>query len=115
MIAHPLVEQCRNQVAVMRGPVLYCLESPDLPADVPVHEVHIPRDIRFAARRRPDLLAGVTVLEGTALRLPEGDWAGRLYRELPSAVAEPVNIQLIPYYAWANRSVGEMSVWLPIM
>ena len=30
--AHPLVEEGRNQVAVQRGPLVYCLESPDLPA-----------------------------------------------------------------------------------
>ena len=39
MMAHPLVEECRNQVAVMRGPMLYCLESHDLPTGVPTHEV----------------------------------------------------------------------------
>src|SRR6202011_778588 len=27
--AHPLVEEARNQVAVKRGPLVYCLESPD--------------------------------------------------------------------------------------
>ena len=29
--ANPLVEELRGQVAVMRGPLLYCLESADLP------------------------------------------------------------------------------------
>ena len=31
MEANPLVEEDLNQVAVQRGPVVYCLESPDLP------------------------------------------------------------------------------------
>ena len=31
--ANPLVEETRNQVAVKRGPVVYCLESIDLPKD----------------------------------------------------------------------------------
>ena len=42
--AHPLVEELRNQVAVLRGPILYCLESPDLPSDTAVPEVALPRD-----------------------------------------------------------------------
>ena len=29
--AHPLVEEARNQVAIMRGPVVYCLETVDTP------------------------------------------------------------------------------------
>lgn len=24
----------------------------------------------------------------------------------------PITIRMIPYYAWANRSVGEMRVWI---
>ena len=34
--ANPLVEETRNQVAIKRGPIVYCLESPDLPKDVRV-------------------------------------------------------------------------------
>ncbi|MDP6037009.1 MAG: glycoside hydrolase family 127 protein, partial [Candidatus Latescibacteria bacterium] len=32
--AHPKAEQLRNQVAIMRGPLLYCLESPDFPEEI---------------------------------------------------------------------------------
>ena len=114
MIAHPLAEELRNQVAVMRGPVLYCLESHDLPEGVPVHEVCLPADIELAARYVPELLGGVTVLEGNALHLPQGDWTDRLYKPIPRADATPVPIRLIPYFTWANRGVGEMTVWMPI-
>ena len=30
----------------------------------------------------------------------------------PHALAEPIPIRLVPYYAWANRGIGEMTVWL---
>ncbi|MBT3288752.1 MAG: glycoside hydrolase family 127 protein [Victivallales bacterium] len=114
MMAHPLVEECRNQVAVLRGPMLYCLESHDLPEGVPTHEILLPRDIELTARHDPALLGGVTVLEGMARRLPQGDWDGSLYRMAPTAPAEPVPIRLVPYYAWANRGIGEMTVWIPV-
>lgn len=112
--AHPRVEQLRGQVAVMRGPILYCLESPDLPEGVRVSEVRIPEDVRWSARYRADLLGGVTVLEGEAIRVREGDWGGRLYRPLQHRT-ERLHVRLIPYYAWANRGVSEMTVWMPLV
>ncbi|MBM3335780.1 glycoside hydrolase family 127 protein, partial [Candidatus Sumerlaeota bacterium] len=36
---HPLIEETRNHVAVMRGPLVYCLESVDLSADVALDDV----------------------------------------------------------------------------
>lgn len=114
---HPKIEAVRNQVAVMRGPLLYCLESHDLPAvpaGVSVLDVFLPPDIELRARHLPDLLGGVTVLEGEAEAIREPPWTGTLYRELERATSEPLPVKLIPYYAWANRGTSEMTVWLPL-
>ncbi|HOQ29738.1 MAG TPA: tyrosine-type recombinase/integrase, partial [Armatimonadota bacterium] len=78
-----------------------------------VSEVHIPADARWSARYRSDLLGGITTLESEAIRVPEGDWRGRLYRPLQRQ-SERVPIRLVPYYAWANRGVSEMTVWMPV-
>ena len=67
--AHPLVEEARNQVAVMRGPIVYCLESVDLPEGVGVDDVALVADATWTPRRDKDLLGGVTVLEGPAQAL----------------------------------------------
>jgi hypothetical protein len=112
--AHPLVEETRNHVAVKRGPVVYCLESTDLPVDVKVSEVVVPRNIALRARFEPDRLGGVVVLEGRAETRKEEDWSGQLYRELKARDSKPVNILLIPYYAWGNRGKSEMTVWMPV-
>lgn len=111
---NPRIEEVRNQVAVQRGPVVYCLESLDLPAGVNLSEVVIPRDITLTPRYEPALLSGVTVLDGDALIDRAGDWSDRLYRELLRAPTERARITLTPYYAWNNRGVSEMSVWLPL-
>jgi DUF1680 family protein len=113
--ANPQVEEARNHVAVMRGPVVYCLESPDLPEGVRVSEVYLPRDVKLTPRHDAKLLGGVTVLEGEAFRIAEGDWSGRLYRPLDSRPQRPekLKITLIPYYGWANRGVSHMTVWIP--
>jgi len=114
MIAHPKVEADRGQVAVMRGPLVYCLESTDLPSGVALADVVLPRDIQLTPRRDRALLGGVTVLEGRAPVYRQGDWSQALYQELPDRDAQTIPVRLIPYYAWANRGVSEMSVWLPL-
>jgi hypothetical protein len=112
--SHPLVEETRNQVCVKRGPLVYCLESPDLPPGVRVADVVLPRDAQLTPRHDPALLGGVTVLESQALARPAGDWTNRLYRPVAAAAAEkPIDVRLIPYYAWANRGKSEMTVWMP--
>ncbi len=115
--ANPLVEETRNQVAVMRGPLVYCLESVDLPAGVRVADVVIPRDIELVSRPAKDfagLMGGIVALEGQALATDSGDWTGALYREARPVSLRPVPIRLVPYFAWDNRGLGEMSVWLPV-
>jgi len=112
--AHPRVEELRGQVAVMRGPLVYCLESPDLPEAVDVAEVRLPRATKLTPRYDPDLLGGVTILEGEARRVPRGDWSGKLYRTVSRTRPEKLPIRLIPYYAWANRGISKMTVWMPV-
>jgi DUF1680 family protein len=112
--AHPLVEEARNHVAVQRGPVVYCLESPDLPRGVTVPTVAVPRSAEFTPRFDRALLGGVTVLEGGGEAVLEPAWTRELYREYRPAAPRPVRLKLIPYYAWGNRGRSEMSVWLPL-
>ena len=111
--ANPAVESARNQVAVMRGPIVYCLESNDLPPGVNFHDVVIPGGIRLSPRYDRALLGGVVVLEGSALAVPEAKWAGTLYQTWKPAKRAEFSLRLIPYYAWANRGVSYMTVWLP--
>ncbi|RZM19528.1 MAG: glycoside hydrolase family 127 protein, partial [Pedobacter sp.] len=47
MESNPLVEESRNQVAVKRGPVVYCLEAADLPAERKLADIVIPASINF--------------------------------------------------------------------
>jgi DUF1680 family protein len=112
--ANPLVEELRNQVAIKRGPIVYCLESVDLPESIRISEVVIPHNIELKPRFDKELLTGVTVLQGKAEVCREGDWSNRLYRQLPPQKPRTVSIRLIPYYAWSNRGMAEMTVWMPL-
>ncbi len=115
MEAHPLVEELSNQVAIQRGPLVYCLESHDLPAGIDLQQVLVPLDINLKPRYTTDLLGGVAVLEGTAKAGAKHSWGPQLYREAFPASLKDIRLRLVPYYAWANRGPGEMSVWLPVV
>jgi DUF1680 family protein len=110
--ANPYVEEARNQVAVMRGPIVYCLESIDLPEAVRVMDVLLSRD----AKLNPvgdRLLPGAIVLEGNAKAIESQDWRDALYLEASRESARDINLRLIPYFAWDNRGKSEMTVWIP--
>lgn len=111
---HPKIEETRNQVAVTRGPIVYCLESTDLPAGVSLDDVTIPATTKFAPRHDAKVLNGITLLEGEGRLIGSGDWTGMLYRPLRASAPESVKLRLIPYYAWGNRDISHMSVWLPL-
>ncbi|MBC8869628.1 MAG: glycoside hydrolase family 127 protein [Planctomycetes bacterium] len=110
--AHPLIEEARNQVAVMRGPIVYCLESPDLPEGVGVDDVAIVAGAKWTPRRDKDLLDRAAVLDGEAHVKQPPDWTDRLYQRWEPASEKRIRVTLIPYYAWANRGISQMTVWL---
>ncbi len=111
--AHPRAEHLCNQVAVMRGPVLYCLESVDLDAELNWTNVLLPTDVQFKLVTAAALSSRLPALECTALYRDEPDWGEELYRTVPAAELRPIRVRLVPYFAWANRGLSAMSVWLP--
>ncbi|GAB3010444.1 glycoside hydrolase family 127 protein [Niabella terrae] len=111
--ANPMVEAARNQVAVKRGPVVYCLESPDLKG-ADVFDIAIPADIQLRPEADQIDNGKFMALVGAARGLNSGSWSHTLYRAISNEPV-PVPIKLIPYYAWANRGASDMTVWMPLM
>lgn len=137
MEANPAVEACRDHVAVLRGPVVYCLEAPKSQDGERLWTsgVFLPENTTWTPRHDRTFLGGVTVLAGKALtaqgrddfvRRNSGvpfakcpDWGDTLYRKLtPRQLPPPpdgtLDISLIPYFAWANRGPSLMEVWIPL-
>lgn len=110
--ANPLVEENRNQVAVKRGPVVYCLESVDMP-NQNIFNVFVPSSINLKPQSLKIDGAEVMSLEGEAKLVENKDWTNVLYREV-SSNNQTAKIRLVPYFAWGNRGHSEMSVWLPL-
>ena len=110
--SNPMVEETRNRVTVKRGPVVYCLESADLP-NQNVFDVVIPSVIKLQPVPMKIADGNVIALTGQAKLLQNSNWKNSLYKEI-NTNTKPVTIKLIPYYAWANRGKTDMSVWLNV-
>jgi DUF1680 family protein len=95
--ADPRVNDDEGRVALERGPIVYCAEW----ADNGGHALNVivPDDAKLRGEFRGGLLGGVEVITGDARR-----WDG--------SRVTPHSLTAIPYFAWANRGMGEMQVWL---
>lgn len=113
MQANPLVEEDRNRVAVKRGPVVYCVESNDLPKDKNVFDITLNIAEKLTPQNYIIHNSYVTALKGDAL-YNETNWKGKLYQPLIKSNFQNIPITLIPYYTWANRGISDMEVWIPV-
>ncbi|MCG2659500.1 MAG: glycoside hydrolase family 127 protein, partial [Kiritimatiellae bacterium] len=107
--AHPAVRMNCGQVALQRGPLVYCLEEIDNGAHL--NDIRLPRNSRLMAKYEPRLLGGAVVITGQAFRRNPAGWNDRLYRADQSKTKSIV-IKAIPYFLWNNRKPGEMLVWI---
>jgi len=102
-VPDPRVDAVRGCVALERGPLVYCLETADLPDGVALEEVRVDRDVQPAPVDRADLAAS---LVGLTVPAVQARFDGQDER--------PIEVGAIPYFAWANRSVEAMRVWIPV-
>jgi hypothetical protein len=107
--ANPAVKEDINKVALQRGPIVYALEEIDNGKNLAA--ISLTDSPELKSKFDQDLLDGVAVIESNALKLDQIDWQGGLY-SVQKPVKQPIKIKAIPYYAWNNRGIGEMTVWL---
>jgi DUF1680 family protein len=82
------VPETVGKVAVERGPLVYCAEAVD--HDGPILRATLADNAPLTITFVPDLLNGITVIQ---------------------ANQRTGNLTLVPYYAWAHRGIGAMTVW----
>lgn len=107
--ANPKVRANSGKKAVMRGPLVYCLEEVDNGADL--HNLILNANTKFDVSFDPNLLNGIAIISAEGVR-ELANWDDTLYRVNASLETQPVKLTFIPYYAWANRDPGEMLVWV---
>ncbi|WP_139957383.1 glycoside hydrolase family 127 protein [Flavicella sediminum] len=115
---HARIEEVRNQVAVKRGPVVYCVESADLPKGTKILDVYIKGNLKnLKPTYDANLLGGVSTISGDLL-LRENTNTQEMYNTVQKPEWKSVKANLIPYYTWSNRNNGkeaEMTVFMPVV
>ncbi len=98
VIADSRVKDDGGRMAIERGPIVYCAEWPEA-ADRRVLDLAV----------APETPLEVVAVAGTR---DNGPLVRTEARRFADPAGTPRSITLIPYYHWANRGAGEMSVWL---
>ena len=109
LAADSRVREDIGKVALMRGPIVYCMEEADNGKGL-----HL---CKLAAEPNPEAsmtdkvgipMVGITT-DGLRMKAEE---EGGLYHVYSKPVYEAVKLQWIPYFTWANRGEGEMQVFI---
>jgi hypothetical protein len=104
VVADEKVAADRDRIALQRGPIVFCAEWPETP-NSKVRQLFLPDEQPITTRFDATLLNGVQVIEGKGFNVATNEF-GKAFKQLQVFGA-------IPYYAWANRGPGEMTVWIP--
>jgi DUF1680 family protein len=104
VIASGKLKENEGKVALQRGPLMYCAEWPD--NNGRAGNLVLPQTASFTTQFNPALLNGVTLIKAESIAVITDTKNNSV-----STVKQPFTA--IPYYAWANRGKGEMTVWFP--
>jgi DUF1680 family protein len=104
VIAVDKLKEDAGKVALQRGPIMYCAEWPD--NNGRASNIILPAGLDFSSEFKPAMLNGITVLKADATAIITDEKQNKV-----NTVKQP--FMAIPYYAWANRGKGEMTVWFP--
>jgi hypothetical protein len=103
-VANEKVAADRGLVAIERGPILYCLESPDNQFNI--NNFIIPDHAEMKVVLDKNLLSGINIIQGEGIEIkPSSDQL--------SLVSAKKTFTAIPYNVWDNREPAVMRVWLP--
>ena len=94
------------KVAFSRGPLVYCAEGIDNSDDVLRLSVKKEAEVETCTSNK---LNGIVEIKMDGYRTITGN---SLY-SLERPKTEACKLTLIPYYAWGNRGLNQMRVWLP--
>ena len=108
--ANPKVRADSGKAALMRGPLVYCLEETDNGSNLA--SVFVDTGQELSEHYEPELLGGTTVICLKGKKITESCWDDdTLYRECKTEL-EDIELKAVPYCHWGNRTTGEMLVWI---
>ncbi|HVW15219.1 MAG TPA: glycoside hydrolase family 127 protein [Mucilaginibacter sp.] len=104
VVANSNIADDIGKVALQRGPIMYCAEWKD--NNGLASNFIVPKDAAFKPEYEASLLNGVMVLKAD-VKTVNVDATGQ------NISTGNATLTAIPYYSWANRGKGEMTVWFP--
>ncbi len=107
--ANSNVREDVGKAAVMRGPIVYCLEEMDNGANL--HQLSLDAEEEPAVSGGEICGGPAKLVSWRGFRQSPAEEGGALYHIWHKEEIEPVELKYIPYYMWANRSENEMQVW----
>ena len=102
--ANEKVKDDRGKIAIERGPVVYCLEGIDNNNNL--NTIILPDNAPLSVKFQPAKLNGINEISGEAIVL-------EIATDGLSVLTKKQPFTAIPYYAWSNRGINQMKVWLP--
>ena len=108
--ANPHIYEDAGKIAVSRGPLIYCLEEADNSDNL--HNIRLGSEPCFTEEWKPGKLGGIVELKSSGLKETDEGWGETAYSAVKTISTQLVTLTWIPYYAWANRTPGEMRVWI---
>lgn len=108
--SNPNVRENAGKVALQRGPVVFCLEEEDNGANL--QDIVLPHGTQFDVHFDKELLGGVSVITGAGTRTEDSVEDEHALYTTHAYTRVPASIKAIPYFAWSNRTPGEMTVWI---
>jgi DUF1680 family protein len=103
-------------LAIQRGPIIYCLEDKDQEIKGRLLDVEIDKNGPLSTRWDGDCWMESWLLKRAAnLLIPKHGVDIFTSRPHPlfRQITHPIRLVAIPYYAWGNRGIGGMRVWIP--
>ena len=101
--ANPRVWEDSGKVALMRGPLVYCLEGVDNPYTL--SDIRLSKDCEYTVELDSQLGFPVLSAKGFVRKWNEDE----LYAEEKAEMQVPV--RLIPYFTFANRGATDLIIW----
>jgi uncharacterized protein len=104
VIASDKLKDDIGKIALQRGPIMYCAEWAD--NNGRAGNLVLPAGTVFSTEFKPAMLNGITIVKAEATAVVTDE-------KLNTVISVKQPFVAIPYYAWANRGKGEMTVWFP--
>ncbi|WP_416389646.1 hypothetical protein [Pseudobutyrivibrio ruminis] len=109
--SNPRVRADAGKIAIMKGPIVYCLEQVDNGDNLA--SIFVSNKTPLAEEFDQNLLSGTIKITFKGIKLKEDNWNPKSLYDEKESIFEDINLTAVPYCYWGNRNKNEeMTVWI---